>query len=166
LKIGEKLNHLAQLDRLSPDSGENSASIDCCGLRRRRRHAVALRHRQLGQRQLAAALLSGTLAVNLVGCLLIGVLYGLLIRPEVPIEVRAGLMVGFLGGLTTFSSFSLDTVRLLESGQVPLALGYAAISVFGGLLATWAGLSLLNQTYYNERTTCSIPNCYVATFRT
>ena len=37
---------------------------------------------------------------------------------------------------------SLDTVRLLESGQVPLALGYAALSVFGGLLATWAGLSL------------------------
>ncbi|MBN2979392.1 camphor resistance protein CrcB [Pseudomonas fluorescens] len=86
---------------------------------------------------------TATLAVNIVGCLLIGVLYGLfLVRPEVPIEVRAGLMVGFLGGLTTFSSFSLDTVRLLESGQVPLAIGYAAISVFGGLLATWAGLSL------------------------
>ena len=86
---------------------------------------------------------SATLAVNIVGCLLIGILYGLfLTRPEVPLEVRAGLMVGFLGGLTTFSSFSLDTVRLLESGQVPLAIGYAAISVFGGLLATWAGLSL------------------------
>ncbi|KAE9655075.1 fluoride efflux transporter CrcB [Pseudomonas sp. PB105] len=86
---------------------------------------------------------TATLAVNIVGCLLIGVLYGLfLVRPEVPIEVRAGLMVGFLGGLTTFSSFSLDTVRLLESGQMPLAIGYAAISVFGGLLATWAGLSL------------------------
>ena len=86
---------------------------------------------------------TATLAVNIVGCLLIGVLYGLfLIRPEVPVEVRAGLMVGFLGGLTTFSSFSLDTVRLLETGQAQLALGYAAISVFGGLLATWAGLSL------------------------
>lgn len=86
---------------------------------------------------------TATLTVNIVGCLLIGVLYGLfLVRPEVPLEVRAGLLVGFLGGLTTFSSFSLDTVRLLESGQVPLAIGYAAISVFGGLLATWAGLSL------------------------
>ncbi|WP_166363010.1 fluoride efflux transporter CrcB [Pseudomonas akapageensis] len=85
----------------------------------------------------------GTLAVNIVGCLLIGLLYGLfLLRPEVPVEVRAGLIAGFLGGLTTFSSFSLDTVRLLESGQVPLALGYTAVSVFGGLLATWAGLSL------------------------
>ncbi|NMY52249.1 fluoride efflux transporter CrcB [Pseudomonas sp. WS 5011] len=84
-----------------------------------------------------------TLAVNILGCLLIGYLYGLfLLRPELPPELRAGLIVGFLGGLTTFSSFSLDTVRLLESGQLPLALGYAAVSVLGSLLATWAGLSL------------------------
>lgn len=84
-----------------------------------------------------------TLAVNLVGCLLIGYLYGLfLMRPEVPEALRAGLMVGFLGGLTTFSSFSLDTLRLLENGQAPMAIGYAAASVLGGLLATWAGLTL------------------------
>ncbi|WP_252275158.1 fluoride efflux transporter CrcB [Pseudomonas subflava] len=84
-----------------------------------------------------------TLAVNLVGCLLIGYLYGLfLMRPEVPEALRAGLMVGFLGGLTTFSSFSLDTLRLLENGQAPMAIGYVAASVLGGLLATWAGLTL------------------------
>ena len=84
-----------------------------------------------------------TLLVNLVGCLLIGVLYGLFMsRPELPLALRAGLMVGVLGGFTTFSSFSLDTLRLLESGQAPLALGYLALSVLGGLLATWAGLLL------------------------
>lgn len=84
-----------------------------------------------------------TLLVNLVGCLLIGVLYGLfMLRPEVPLPIRAGLIVGVLGGFTTFSSFSLDTLRLLESSQAPLALGYVAASVLGGLLATWAGLSL------------------------
>lgn len=84
-----------------------------------------------------------TLLVNLVGCLLIGVLYGLfLLRPDVPLPMRAGLIVGVLGGFTTFSSFSLDTLRLLEGSQAPLALGYVAVSVLGGLLATWAGLSL------------------------
>lgn len=84
-----------------------------------------------------------TFGVNLLGCLLIGYLYGqFLIRPDIPLEVRAGVIVGFLGGLTTFSSFSLDSLRLLESGQLPLAFGYAALSLLGGLLATWAGLSL------------------------
>ncbi|MBU3055865.1 fluoride efflux transporter CrcB [Pseudomonas indica] len=84
-----------------------------------------------------------TLTVNLVGCMLIGYLYGLFLgRPELPVEIRSGLLLGFLGALTTFSSFSLDTLRLLENGELPIALGYVAISVVGGLLATWAGLSL------------------------
>lgn len=84
-----------------------------------------------------------TLAVNLLGCLLIGYLYALFaLRPEIAPEARAALIVGFLGALTTFSSFSLETLRLTESGQLVAAFGYVGASVVGGLLATWAGLSL------------------------
>lgn len=84
-----------------------------------------------------------TLAVNLVGCLLIGYLYvTFLVRPEITPELRGGLIIGFLGALTTFSSFSLDGLRLIESGQSAIAFGYIGVSVLGGLLAAWAGLAL------------------------
>ncbi|MBS4150256.1 fluoride efflux transporter CrcB [Pseudomonadota bacterium DY0742] len=84
-----------------------------------------------------------TLTVNLAGCLIIGFLYAhFLARPEVSPELRGALIIGFLGSLTTFSSFSLDSLRLLESGQVLTALLYTSGSVVGGLLAAWAGLAL------------------------
>ena len=84
-----------------------------------------------------------TLAVNLLGCLLIGYLYAsFLHRPELSPEMRSGLIVGFLGAFTTFSSFSLDGLRLLESGQPATAFGYIGVSVLGGLLAAWLGLTL------------------------
>ncbi|HAQ85208.1 MAG: fluoride efflux transporter CrcB [Pseudomonas sp.] len=84
-----------------------------------------------------------TLAVNVLGCLLIGYLYAsFLQRPDLSPELRGGLIIGFLGALTTFSSFSLDGLRLLESGQAATAFSYIGVSVFGGLLAAWAGLAL------------------------
>ena len=84
-----------------------------------------------------------TLAVNLLGCLLIGYLYAFfLARPDISPELRGGLIIGFLGALTTYSSFSLDGLRLLESGQFATAFGYIGVSVLGGLLAAWAGLTL------------------------
>lgn len=84
-----------------------------------------------------------TLAVNLIGCLVIGYLYAaFLVRPDISPELRSGLIIGLLGALTTFSSFSLDGLRLLESGQFATAFGYIGISVLGGLLAAWAGLAL------------------------
>ncbi len=84
-----------------------------------------------------------TFIVNLLGCLAIGILYGLwLTRPELSPVLQQGLMVGFLGAFTTFSAFSLDAWRLVESGQSLLALGYILLSVCLCLTATWAGLVL------------------------
>ena len=58
-----------------------------------------------------------TFAVNLIGCLAIGFLSALfLLRTDISLELRTGLTVGVLGGLTTFSSFSLEVLRLLEAG--------------------------------------------------
>lgn len=83
----------------------------------------------------------GTLAVNLVGGLLMGVLVGVLARNAAPEGWRLLLGVGMLGGFTTFSSFSLDVVTMAERGAPGLALGYILVSVIGSIAALFAGLS-------------------------
>lgn len=84
-----------------------------------------------------------TFAVNLIGCLAIGFLSAwFLLRSDIPLALRTGLTVGVLGGLTTFSSFSLEVLRLLENGQHGLAISYLLGSVLGGLGAAWLGMSL------------------------
>lgn len=82
-----------------------------------------------------------TFSVNLLGCLLIGIVSALFVlKTEWPLELRDGLKAGFLGGLTTFSAFSLELVSLLETGRLPEAAGYLLFSIAGGLLAAWLGL--------------------------
>ncbi len=83
----------------------------------------------------------GTLAVNLVGGLLMGVLVGVLARNSAPEGWRLLIGVGVLGGFTTFSSFSLDVVTMIERGAPGLALGYILVSVIGSIAALFAGLS-------------------------
>jgi CrcB protein len=84
-----------------------------------------------------------TLAVNIVGCFLIGFLSAyFLLRSDMSLVLRTGLTVGVLGGLTTFSSFSLEVLRLLEAGQFGVAVSYLLGSVLGGLCAAWLGMTL------------------------
>ena len=85
----------------------------------------------------------GTLAVNLLGSFLIGGTFGLLLVRDFPGEgARLFLTAGLLGGFTTFSAFSMETLRLLQEGAwLPAAL-YVELSAAGGLLAAWAGFQL------------------------
>lgn len=85
----------------------------------------------------------GTLTVNLLGCLITGFLAAtfaeyLLLRPE----YRAALLIGVMGGFTTFSTFGLETFALLADGQIALAAANVGASVIGGIAATGAGWRL------------------------
>jgi fluoride exporter len=84
-----------------------------------------------------------TLAVNLVGCLALGLVLGLVARaPENP-ALPLFLATGFLGAFTTFSAFSLDNLRLLESGGGGAAAFNVATQVLIGIAAVWLGRALL-----------------------
>ncbi|TMA81265.1 MAG: fluoride efflux transporter CrcB [Deltaproteobacteria bacterium] len=85
----------------------------------------------------------GTLAVNLLGGFVIGLVMALsLERGALDASVRLFLTVGFCGGFTTMSTFSYETLALLRDGQTSFALGNIAASVGGSLAATWLGYVL------------------------
>ncbi|MGD8588857.1 MAG: fluoride efflux transporter CrcB [Chromatiales bacterium] len=88
----------------------------------------------------------GTLAVNVLGSLVMGFLYVLLLdRMTVAPEVRAALLVGFLGAFTTFSTFSIETLNLIEQADFMRAGLNMVISVSACLFACWFGLLLGRQ---------------------
>ncbi len=83
----------------------------------------------------------GTLAVNVLGSLLMGLLYvWLLERSMASAELRAALTVGLLGAFTTFSTFSLETVSLLEQGDLGKAFLNISLSVVLSIGAAWLGI--------------------------
>ena len=82
----------------------------------------------------------GTLGVNILGCLAIGLVFGLSERGNLPPEWRLFLATGICGGFTTFSAFSNETIALLRDGQWWSAFLYISASVVLGLLATFAGI--------------------------
>jgi len=86
----------------------------------------------------------GTLTVNVAGSFLYGLLFAVL-TAYLPASgtLRVALLAGFLGGFTTFSSFSFESVRLIQEGQAVLAMVYVVASVVSCLLALWLGLALV-----------------------
>ena len=88
----------------------------------------------------------GTLVVNLAGSLVMGVLYVLLLeRVTLSAEWRGALLVGLLGAFTTFSTFSIETVNLIEDGEVAKAGINAVASVVLCIGASWLGVVLGRQ---------------------
>jgi CrcB protein len=82
----------------------------------------------------------GTLMVNIVGCLLIGLFLGLSDKQNIiSPELRLFLTIGFCGGFTTFSSFTNDNVQLINSGALLQVLLYTGLSVIVGIAATYIG---------------------------
>lgn len=83
----------------------------------------------------------GTLAVNVLGSLLMGVLYVLLVdRVQLTPEWRAALLIGLLGAFTTFSTFSIETLNLIEQGALMKAALNIVLSVVLCIGATWIGV--------------------------
>ncbi len=82
----------------------------------------------------------GTFVVNILGCFLIGIVFGFADRNAMSQEWRLFLATGLLGGFTTFSAFSNETIGMIRDGQFGYAIAYLALSVFIGLLATFSGI--------------------------
>lgn len=94
-------------------------------------------------RQFGPAFPWGTMIVNIVGSLLIGLLAEFIARRlDASAEVRLLLVTGFLGGFTTFSAFSLDALTLFERGATTIAVVYVVTSVAVSLAAVMGGLAL------------------------
>ena len=89
-----------------------------------------------------------TLVVNVVGCLVIGVLAGLVMSERIALRIywREFLFVGILGGFTTFSTFGLDTVTLARTQSLGPAMWNVAAQVGLGLIAVWVGMLIGTRT--------------------
>lgn len=88
----------------------------------------------------------GTVAVNLVGCLLIGVLAGLVeLRQLFTPEMRLFTLIGVLGGFTTFSTFGFEAFALLRDTEYLRAITYVGIQVFVGLALVWFGFLMVSR---------------------
>jgi CrcB protein len=84
----------------------------------------------------------GTFIVNIAGCLIIGIIYGMGVKEMASSDMRLLLATGFCGGFTTFSSFSMEFFLLLRDGYTGMAFFYAGASMAVGLAAVWAGLMI------------------------
>jgi len=88
----------------------------------------------------------GTFAVNILGCLAMGFLFVLFTdRLSDSVVLRAGILIGVLGGFTTFSTFSIEAFNLIEQGEPLKALVYMLVSLILCVAGTWLGVIIGRQ---------------------
>ncbi len=104
--------------------------------------AVARYGMNLLTKQISGTFPWGTMLVNIIGAFLIGVLFELSLQSRMDERMTKTLMVGVMGGFTTFSTFSLETLGLFEDGRIGFALLNAVLSVAACVLAAWLGKTL------------------------
>jgi fluoride exporter len=98
---------------------------------------------KLIQTQFATVFPFGTFAVNVVGCFLIGLVFGWSSKNYLEPTWQLFLTTGVLGGFTTFSAFSMETITMMNAGQTTSAIFYVVLSVVVGLAGTVAGYALM-----------------------
>jgi CrcB protein len=95
--------------------------------------------------RLGSAFPFGTLIVNLVGCFAIAAVMHAALTLSWSPTLRSAITIGFIGGLTTYSSFNYETSRLLEEGAVAAAALNATVTIVGAFVAGWLGLICAKQ---------------------
>ena len=98
--------------------------------------------RYLVSRMMESSFPWGTLTVNIIGSLLIGLLVGLTSKDIVSQEMKLLLVTGFCGGFTTFSTFANESFGMMKAGDALQMALYVSASVVIGILAVWAGMNL------------------------
>ncbi|MDD5757924.1 MAG: fluoride efflux transporter CrcB [Desulfobulbaceae bacterium] len=111
------------------------------------RHGVFLLSQRVGGHEFPA----GTLTVNLLGSLLVGLLWGLLEGVHLSSESRLFIFTGLLGGFTTFSSFSRETAQMFKVGQWKTALCYVGVSNIVGIVLVLVGFSVARQLFFSGK---------------
>lgn len=95
-----------------------------------------------------AAFPYGTLSVNLIGSFLLSfIAYGSILKWSLPREYLLAINTGFIGAFTTFSTFSVDALNLINHGEYIIAITYVLISVIAGLTLSWLGIYTAAKLY-------------------
>ena len=95
------------------------------------------------QQNIASPFPYATFTVNVIGCFLIGVVYGWSSKNSLDATWQLFLTTGILGGFTTFSAFSMETLNMMNAGLAATAIAYVALSSTFGLMSTFAGYALM-----------------------